>query len=131
MLDLFDDLEMADDRIQAVRVIDLEREVATRNNVASFTRAMWIAVAMLLLFNSAGLVDVVNGFGVGPVQDAAVAMATTWNDQMEKNGLPKIVAAVRSEVEHARNATWGEFTAHAQSGAAMLRGSLGEGPGKG
>lgn len=111
MLDLFDELAIADDRVEAVRVADLQREAATRSNVARFTRAMWIAAVLLLLFNSQGLVTYVNGWGVGPVQDTVVALATTWNDQMEKNGLTRPAALVRSAIERWRNSSWNEVRA--------------------
>lgn len=124
MLDLFDERDGGDDRVEAVRIADLDREAATRTNVARFTRAMWIAVFILLLFNSSALVTVVNGFGVGPVQDTAVALATTWNDQMEKNGLSNMVATIHEAVERARNAGWSEIGIAGPREGASLRGPL-------
>lgn len=126
MLDLFDERQSGEDRGGTVPVADLDREAATRRSVARFTRAMWIAVFLLLLFNSNGLVTVVNGFGVGPVEDAAVALAATWNEQMEKDGLTKVIATIREAVERARDAGWGELTPGPRNGASMLRGPLAE-----
>ncbi|MGB5948106.1 MAG: hypothetical protein WBG82_02195 [Parvibaculum sp.] len=126
MLDLLDDRNRADERVAAVRAADLEAEAVTRGNVALFTRAMWIAVLMLLLFNSAALVTVVNGFGVGPVQDGVVALSATWNEQMEKNGLSKPGTVIRKAVERWRNVGWAELQAgldgtQPQQNALMLR----------
>jgi len=125
MLDLLDDTTADDNRVKAVRVADLEREEATLRSVARFIRAMWVAVAMLLLFNSGALVTVVNGFGVGPVQDAAVALTATWNEQMEKNGLATPVATIRAFVERLRGAGWSEL----REGTVELRGAYGEAKG--
>lgn len=125
MLDLLDDTAVDDDRLETVRIADLEREDRTRRSVSRFGRAMWIAVVMLLLFSSGQLVTVVNGFGVGPVQDAAVAMAATWNEQMEKNGLSAPVATVRAFVERLRNAGWSEL----RDNSVELRGTFGEAKG--
>ncbi|KAB7740700.1 hypothetical protein F2P47_06520 [Parvibaculum sedimenti] len=125
MLDLLDDGNVDDDRLEAVRVADMERDEVTRRSVARFARAMWIVVALLLLFNSGQLITVVNGFGVGPVQDAAVALSTTWNEQMEKNGLAKPVAVIRAFVERLRGAGWSEV----HDGAVELRGTYGEAKG--
>lgn len=126
MLDLLDDRNRADERVAAVRAADLEDETVTRGNVALFTRAMWIAVLMLLLLNSAALVTVVNGFGVGPVQDAVVALSATWNEQMEKNGLSRPGIVIREAVERWRNVGWVELHAaldgaEPQQNALMLR----------
>lgn len=107
MLDLIDsDLEGRPED----RPLEWEDVVDTQHNVSRFTRSMWIAIFILALFNSAQLVTVVNGFGVGPVQDAAVALAGTWNDQMEKNDLDAPVAEIRSGVEALKNMTWSVFS---------------------
>ncbi len=107
MLDLIDsDLEGRPED----RPPEWEEVIDTQRNVSRFTRSMWIAVFILALFNSAQLVTVVNGFSVGPVQNTAVALASTWNDQMEKNGLNAPVAVVRDGVEVLRNMTWSIFS---------------------
>ncbi len=135
MLDLLEDRTANDERVQAVRLADLEREEKTRRNAVRFIRAMWIVVAMLLLFNSSQLVTVVNGFGVGPLQDAVVALSTTWNEQMEKNGLTKPVAIIRATVERWRSTDWTELKASIapqtprREGAIELRGALGDAKG--
>ncbi|MEN6542722.1 hypothetical protein [Parvibaculum sp.] len=125
MLDLLDGTTTDDDRLETVRIADLEREETTRRSVARFARAMWIALAMLLLFSSGQLVTVVNGFGVGPVQDAAVALAATWNEQAEKNGLSAPVAAIRTFVERLRGAAWSEL----RDSSVELRGAFGDAKG--
>ena len=126
MLDLIDHTE-EDERVEAVSIADRLREQETRGNVVRFICAMWIAVAILLLFNSDRLMTVVNGFGVGPVQNTTVAMARTWNEQMEANGLDRLVATIRAIVEDLRDVSWDEVKAserNAISGAATLRGML-------
>lgn len=134
MLDLLEDRMAEDERVQAVRLADLQREEETSRNVGRFTLAMWIAAAMLLFFNSGQLVTVVNGFGVGPVQDAVVALSTTWNEQMEKNGLTKPVATIRGAVDRWRGSDWNELRAKwapktRREGAVELRGALGDAKG--
>ena len=99
--------------------------IDTHNNIGRFTRAMWIAVFLLAIFNSAQLVTVVNGFSVGPVQDAVVALVATWNDQMEKNKLNEPVAFVRDAVQQLRGATWGKSDDGSERGAEILRGPVG------
>ncbi len=126
MLDLFDERQSGEDEGGTAPGTDFDREATTRQSVARFTRAMWIAVFLLILFNSNGLVTVVNGFGVGPVQDATVALAATWNEQMEKNGLTRVGATIREAVERARDAGWSELTPRPRDGASMLRGPLAE-----
>jgi|SRR5690606_25666217 hypothetical protein len=111
---------------------DLEREEKTRMSVARFSRAMCFAVTLLLLFNSNQLVTYVNGFGVGPVQDTAVALATAWNGQMEKNGMTRLAAAIRERVAALRNTGWEELREHPagmqlrEGAASGLRGMLAE-----
>lgn len=126
MLDLFDERRNGEDKDGAVPIADLDREAATRRSVARFTRAAWIVVFLLLVFNSNNLVIVVNGFGVGPVENTTVALATTWNEQMEKNGLTKVVVTIREAMERARNASWSELTSGPRNGASTLRGPLAE-----
>jgi len=98
--------------------------IDTHDNIARFTRAMWMAVILLVIFNSGQLVTVVNGFAVGPVQNAVVALVATWNDQMVQNSLNKPVALVHEQVQELRGATW-----HSENerdrGAMILRGPLG------
>lgn len=103
--------------------------IDTHDNIGRFTRAMWIAVFLLAVFNSAQLVTVVNGFDVGPVQNAVVALVTTWNDQMEKNKLNEPVAMVRDVMQELRGATWGSSDDASDRGASVLRGAVGQGRG--
>lgn len=99
--------------------------IDTHDNIGRFTRAMWIAVFLLAIFNSAQLVTVVNGLSVGPVQNAVVALVVTWNDQMEKNRLNEPVALVRDAVQQLRGATWGNSDDGSARGAEILRGAVG------
>lgn len=126
MLDLFEERRSGEDEGGTMPGAEIDREATTRQSVALFTRAMWIAVFLLILFNSNGLVTVVNGFGVGPVQDATVALVATWNEQMEKNGLTRVGATIREAVERARDTSWNELTPSPRDGASTLRGPLAE-----
>ena len=103
--------------------------IDTHDNIGRFTRAMWIAVFLLAIFNSAQLVTVVNGFDVGPVQNAVVALVSTWNDQMEKNKLNEPVAMVRDVMQELRGATWRSLGDVSDRGASVLRGPLDQGRG--
>lgn len=125
MLDLIEPDYGTEDGAELVTVFGLEREAETRRNVGRFTRALWIATFVLLLFNSGQLINVVNGFGVGPVQDTVVALATTWNEQMEKTGLAKPVQMIRVWMIELRDATWDDFSSEpaVRRGAGPLRGS--------
>ena len=132
MLDLMREKEEMGTNWAVTSAADLTREEKTRTSVARFLRAMWIAMVLLLLFNSNQLVTYVNGFSVGPVQDATVALATTWNEQMEKNGMARFVTAIRERVAVLRNTGWDEMRPHAdgaqsrEGAASGLRGMLAE-----
>ncbi|HEY4344103.1 MAG TPA: hypothetical protein VGN05_07150 [Parvibaculum sp.] len=125
MLDLLERDHEEEAKAEIITVFGLESEAETRRNVGRFTRAMWIAVFLLLLFNSGQLITVVNGFGVGPVQDTAVALATTWNEQMEKNGLTRPVDIVRGWMIGLRDLDWSAFSSapKVDRGADLLRGA--------
>ncbi|MFZ3034663.1 MAG: hypothetical protein WA138_11700 [Parvibaculum sp.] len=99
--------------------------IDTHANIGRFTRAMWIAVLLLAMFNSGQLVTVVNGLAVGPVQNAVVVLVTTWNDQMEKNKLNEPVAMVRDAVQQLRGATWRNSDDGSGRGVEILRGPVG------
>ena len=102
--------------------------IDTHNNIARFTRAMWIAAFLLALFHSNQLVTAVNGFAVGPIQNAVVAVVTTWNDQMDRNKLNEPVAMVRDVMQQLRGATW-RSEDDPERGATILRGPLDQGRG--
>lgn len=131
MLDLIEPDHEAEAKAEIATVYGLEREAETRRNVGRFIRAMWVAAFMLLLFNSGQLLTVVNGFGVGPVQDTVVALATTWNEQMEKNGLNRPVEIIRAWVTGLRDASWSELSSKpaVERGAETLRGPQDGAPG--
>ncbi|MEQ8268887.1 MAG: hypothetical protein RH982_16955 [Parvibaculum sp.] len=103
----------------------------TRRSVARVARALWITVALLLVFSSDRLEEWVNGFEVGPVQNAVVALSSTWNTQMTKNGFDMPAAGVRSEVNELRTTSWTQVRqrfdnerARTSEGAKLLRGML-------
>ncbi len=97
-------------------------EIQTQAQVGRFTRIMWIAVFVLALLNSASLVNVVNGFGVGAVQDTVVAMADTWNTQMHRRGLDAPAIIIRDGVLWLHDRTWSDLMGHSDDqGAQLLR----------
>lgn len=137
MLDLIREIETdLEDGWEAASRVELQTAEHTRRAVARFTRAMWITLAILLVFNSERLVTWVNGFGVGPVQDTVVALSVAWDEQMLKRGFTELSVAARSKVDALRGASWAEVEVRVDSersrsreGARMLRGMLGDGPG--
>mgnify|MGYP003651401839 FL=1 len=121
MLDLLEMEDVINQNHRADSVLLAEAE--THRQVSRFTYAMWVAVLVLALFNSAQLMTVVNGLRVGPVQDAIVALSTTWNEQAEKNGLDKPVAYIRLSVQSLRDVTWPVRRDAIKRGAQSLSGS--------
>lgn len=122
MLDLIDITN--DDADDDVEYAAWKIEGETQANVGRFVRVMWISLAILAMFNSAQLVGVVNGYGVGPVQDTMVALATTWNEQMERNKLDQPVAVIRAAVTRLHDLRWDELHVSREGvhGAHALRG---------
>ena len=107
------------------------KEIQTQAQVGRFTRVMWITVFVLALLNSAALVNVVNvvnGFSVGAVQDTVVAMADTWNEQMHKRGLDEPATVIRNGVLWLHDRTWSDLKSSGNDrGAHLLRGPAPEG----
>ncbi|MBO6635981.1 MAG: hypothetical protein JJ937_15795, partial [Parvibaculum sp.] len=108
-------------------------EAETRRSVMRMSIALVVASVLLLAFNSQSLVTWVNGFEVGPVQDAVVSLAARWNGEMEEQGLDAPAKTVRGEVNEARNMDWSEVQrwleneqARSREGARLLRGMLSE-----
>jgi len=96
-----------------------------------FIWAMWISVAILLVFNSERLVTYVNGFDVGPVQDAVVSLATGWNEHMKNAGATDASIYLQENVEWLKALSWDEVEVRAQETRAreatqLLRGMLGD-----
>ncbi|MDO8288431.1 MAG: hypothetical protein Q7T44_04355 [Parvibaculum sp.] len=126
-------LDLIDPRADHAETLSVEEawamEIQTQAQITRFKGAMWIAVAVLLLFNSAALVTVVNGFGVGPVQDTIVVMADTWNTQMEKQGLSEPVRVIREGVLYLHDLDWSDVGLGdaPDQGAHNLRGSASDG----
>ena len=108
-----------------------EEDRETERCVSRFIWAMWIAVAILLAFNSGRLVTYVNGFDVGPVQDAVVSLAAGWNEHMKNAGATRLSVYLQAHVEWLRDLSWDEVEARAQKARAreaaqFLRGMLGD-----
>ncbi|MBX3489132.1 MAG: hypothetical protein KF769_12505 [Parvibaculum sp.] len=137
MLDLIREIETdLEDGWEAASRVELQTAEHTRRAVARFARALWITLAIMLVFNSERLVTWVNGFGVGPVQDTVVALSVAWNERMLASGFTEPSLAARGKVDELRGASWAEFElrvdserARAREGARLLRGGLGGGPG--
>tara|TARA_R110000868_G_scaffold12547_1_gene59809 strand:+ start:3267 stop:3662 length:396 start_codon:yes stop_codon:yes gene_type:complete len=124
MLDLIDITN--DDAGDDVEYAAWKIEGETQARVGQFVRVMWISLAILAVFNSAQLVNVVNGFGVGPVQDTIVAVTATWNEQMERNKLDQPVAVIRNTVLRLHDLQWSELHVSLEQArnAQTLRGPL-------
>lgn len=132
MLDLLRDIENEleagwEDASRA----ELQIAEQTRRSVARSARAFWIAVAFLLVFSSDRLEEWVNGFEVGPVQNAVVALSSTWNMQLTKNGFGAPADGIRAEVKELRAISWTQVRerfdserARTREGAKLLRGML-------
>lgn len=134
MLDLIRDIETRLEGGDEAEVSRDPREAEeTRRSVARMSRALGLTVALLIVFSSARLVTWVNGFEVGPVQNAIVALSATWNEQMEKNGLTAPEVILREDMSNLRNTTWEDVKARVESERAktedatkLLRGMLSE-----
>lgn len=132
MLDLLRDIENElDDGWEAASRAELKDAEETRRAVARVARAFAIVVVLLLVFSSGRLVTWVNGFEVGPLQNAVVALSSTWHEQMSKNGFDApahymdegIAELCRTEWSEVRSRLDGE-RARTRDGARLLRGMM-------
>ncbi|MGV8997221.1 MAG: hypothetical protein ACOH12_09780 [Parvibaculaceae bacterium] len=119
-------LDLIDPQAEHAQVHTIEdawaKEIETQRQSGRFGRVMWISVFVLALLNSASFVTVVNGFGVGAVQDTVVAMADTWNEQMHKRGLDQPAKIIRDGVQWLHDRTWSNIKGHSDDqGAEPLR----------
>lgn len=134
MLDLLHEIERElgghpEEMNEAERLDALE----TRRNVRRMLVALALTTLLLLAFSSERLVTWVNGFDVGPVQDAVVSASTRWNDFMAGAGLTAPAEAVRTEVDALHATDWPEVRlwiererARTQEGVRLLRGAVSE-----
>jgi len=132
MLDLLREIERElEDGWEAASRAELQQAEETRRSVARVARAFLIVVLILLVFSSDRLMNWVNGFEVGPVQNSVVALAGTWSEQMSKNGFNEPAGQVRDGMAELRNTGWPEVRsrfdnerARTREGAKLLRGML-------
>ena len=99
VVERFDDLGELDEGWEALSRADLRQEEETRVSVVRVRRALWVTVAILCLLNSAGLVQLVQGLSIGPVQDTVIVMSETWNAEMERHGVTQILSDIRVRVQ--------------------------------
>tara|TARA_R110002110_G_scaffold168566_7_gene370108 strand:+ start:5568 stop:5981 length:414 start_codon:yes stop_codon:yes gene_type:complete len=116
MLDLIHDIETRLEGGDGAELSpDRQEAKETRRSVARMSRALSLTVALFIVFSSARLVTWVNGFEVGPVQNAIVALSATWNEQMERNGLSAPEALLREGMSELRRTTWEEVRERVES----------------
>lgn len=132
MLDLIRDIENdLEGGWEAASRAELQNAEQTRRAVARVARAFWITVAILLVFNSARLETWVNGFEVGPVQNAVVALSTTWHEQMSSAGFDDLSHDLREGMTVLQSVGWPQVKSRFDSerkrtseGVRLLRGRL-------
>lgn len=132
MLDLLQDMERElgghpDELNEVERLEALE----TQRNVRRMLLALMLATLLLLVFNSERLVTWVNGFEVGPVQDAVVSASAEWNELMGGAGLATPAETMHTEMDDIRATDWAEVrrwiereSARTREGVRLLRGAV-------
>lgn len=106
VVEKFDDLGELDEGWEAISKADLRQEEETRISISRVRRALLVTVVILFLLNSAGLAQLVQGLSIGPVQDTVIVMSETWNSEMERHGVTKILSDIRSNVSEMVNRPW-------------------------
>lgn len=125
VVERFDDLGELDEGWEALSRADLRQEEETRVSVVRVRRALWVTVAILFLLNSAGLVQLVQGLSIGPVQDTVIVMSETWNAEMERHGVTQILSDIRARVQELMDRSWDEVSREVAPQVPELR--LGDG----
>jgi hypothetical protein len=108
VVERFDNLGALEEGWAALSKADIRDEDVTRKSVARVRRAFVITVLVLLLLNSAGLVQLVQGLSIGPVQDTVIVMAETWHGEMERHGVAAVLADIRSQVTELVQRPWSD-----------------------
>lgn len=132
MLDLLHEIESElEGGWEAASRAELQKAEETRRSVARVARALVIVMLILLVFSSDRLMNWVNGFEVGPVQNGIVALADTWSEQMSRNGFNEPASHMRDGMAELRGTGWPEVKsrfdserARTREGAKLLRGML-------
>ncbi|HAC60155.1 hypothetical protein [Parvibaculum sp.] len=132
MLDLLHEIERElgghpEELNEAERLDALE----SRRNVMRMLQALTLTSLLLLVFSSERLLTWVNGFEVGPVQDAVVSASTAWHDAMSEAGLTGPARSMRGEVDEFRATDWAEIrhliereSTRTREGVRLLRGAV-------
>ncbi|MEP2827873.1 hypothetical protein [Parvibaculum sp.] len=112
---------------EAERLAALE----SRRSFLRMLQALALVVVLLLFFSSERLVRWVNGFEVGPVQDAIVSVSTDWHSLMADAGFTAAAETVRAELDELHGADWSELRrriererARTRDGVRLLRGAV-------
>ncbi len=108
VVERFDDMGALEEGWAALSKAELREEDITRKSVARVRRAFTITVLVLLLLNSAGLVQLVQGLSIGPVQDTIIVMAETWHGEMERHGVADVLSDIRTRVTEFVERPWSE-----------------------
>tara|TARA_R110002094_G_scaffold70522_1_gene79164 strand:+ start:1099 stop:1572 length:474 start_codon:yes stop_codon:yes gene_type:complete len=106
VVERFDDMGALEEGWAALSKADLRDEEMTRKSVARVRRAFVITVLILLVFNSAGLVQLVQGLSIGPVQDTIIVMSETWHGEMERHGVADVLSDIRTWVTELVQRPW-------------------------
>ncbi|MAN61122.1 MAG: hypothetical protein CMI60_04160 [Parvibaculum sp.] len=106
VVERFDDMGALEEGWAALSKADLRDEEMTRKSVARVRRAFVITVLILLVFNSAGLVQLVQGLSIGPVQDTIIVMSETWHGEMERHGVADVLSDIRTWVTELVQRSW-------------------------
>lgn len=106
VVERFDDMGALEEGWAALSKADLRDEEMTRKSVARVRRAFVITVLILLVFNSAGLVQLVQGLSIGPVQDTIIVMSETWHGEMERHGVADVLSDIGTWVTELVQRSW-------------------------
>jgi hypothetical protein len=106
VVERFEDMGALEEGWAALSKADIRDEDTTRKSVARVRRAFVITVLVLLLLNSAGLVQLVQGLSIGPVQDTIIVMSETWHGEMERHGVADVLAGIRAQVTEFVQQPW-------------------------
>lgn len=106
VVERFEDMGPLEEGWAALSKADIRDEDTTRKSVTRVRRAFAITVLVLLLLNSAGLVQLVQGLSIGPVQDTVIVMSETWHGEMERHGVADVLSGIRTRVAEFVQRPW-------------------------
>lgn len=108
VVERFEDMGALEEGWATVSRADVRDEDITRKSVTRVRRAFVVTVLLLLLLNSAGLVQLVQGLSIGPVQDTVIVMSETWHGEMERHGVADVLAGIRRHVTEIVQRPWND-----------------------